>query len=250
MKIDVYSNMHNEEVILPFWLRHYETIADRIFIWEDESTDATKKILSKHPKVTFLPMEKHGDDDVYWTTTLFPQYEKYSRCVADWVIIADADEFIYHPHLLNVLEEEKRKGTQVIQCSGFTMISEGLPTTTGQIYDEIKIGLPDKTESKWTIHSANIRVRYPKGRHGPIHEHNAFVRNRETGIKLLHYRYLGEKYFEERDKKILERNRMVYHFKKEYSRQESRTRPDGTRGPVLDWYAERKGRATNVVDNL
>ena len=250
MKIDVYSNMYNEEVIVSYWLRHYETIADRIFIWDDDSTDATRKILVKNSKVTFLPMEKHGDDDGYWTTTLFPQYEKYSRGLADWVIIADADEFIYHPHLLDVLRQEKEKGTQIIQCAGYTMISEKLPTTAGQIYDEIKLGLPDGMESKWTIHSPDITIRFGRGRHGPVHNHGAYVRDRHTGIKLLHYRYFGDENYENHDKKILERNRMVFHFTKEYSRQEPRTLPDKTRGSALDWFAAHKAEATNVVDPI
>lgn len=250
MKIDVYSNMYNEEFLVPYWLRHYETIADRIFIWEDESTDSTKKILSKHPKVIFLPMEKHGDDDGYWTTCLFPQYETYSRGVSDWVIIADADEFIYHPQILEVLKKAKKQGVQLVKCSGFTMISENPPTTRGQIYDEIKLGLPDQTESKWTIHSPQVHIRYGRGRHvKPLHNRSC-VLGTETGIKLLHYRYLGKNYFEERDKKIFERNKMVYRFTKEYSRNEHRTMPDKTRGSALDWFAQHKKEAKNVVDDI
>lgn len=36
MKIDVFSIMRNEEDLLPYFLRHYETFADRIFIFDSK----------------------------------------------------------------------------------------------------------------------------------------------------------------------------------------------------------------------
>ena len=248
--IDVYSNMFNEEFIVPYWLRHYETFADRIFIWDDASTDRTKELLSKSSKVTFLPMEKHGDDDGYWTQVLFPRYEQYSRGVADWVIIADADEFIYHSNLLGVLAGEKERKTQLIRCEGFAMVSENPPTTSNQIYEEIKMGLPDVLESKWTIFSPDATIRYGRGRHVKPLCQKGCTQSNTTGIKLLHYRYLGAQFFEEHDQKLCERLRMIYHFKKEYSHQVKRTLPDRTRGVALDWYATHKNEAKNVVDNI
>ena len=247
MKVDVYSIMHNEEQILPYWLRHYDTIADRIFVWDDDSTDGTRAILSRHPKVTILPIGKHNSNDAYWVTSVFPQYEHISRGLADWVVIADADEFIYHPRLLDVLKREKDQGTQLIHCAGYTMISDGLPATTGQIYDEIKLGLPDGMESKWTIHSPDIQVRYAKGRHGPVHNRLAFVRNRHTGIKLLHYRYLGDKYLEDHNKKLFTRHKLMDNIAGEYSSQERHTCPDLSKGPLLDWFTAHKKEAVNVV---
>jgi len=244
MKVDVYSNMHNEEAILPYWLRHYETIADRIFVRDDESTDGTRAMLSRHPKVTILSIGKHNSDDAYWVTYLFPQYEHISRGLADWVIIADADEFVYHPAMHRILEKAKDQSIQVILCRGFSTVAESFPATSGPIYDEIKLGFPDRMESKWTIHSPDVQIRFAKGRHGPVHNHLAYARSRNTGIKLLHYRYLGENYFEQRDKKIYGR------LNKEYSRQNPRTRPDGSKGSMLDWYAQHIGEATDVLGDI
>jgi len=248
MKIDVYSNMHNEEQILPYWLRHYDMVADRIFIWDDESNDRTVEILSQNPKVTFLDMGQHGDDDAYWVTGMFPQYEQHSIGFADWVIVADADEFIYHPRLIDVLEEEKGKGTQVIQCSGYAMVADSFPTSDGQIWEEIKLGLPDSLMSKWTIHAAIPGIRFGKGRHGPVHNQRAFIRDRGTGIKLLHYRYMGDEYFQNRDWTVLKRNGEFFHKNYTYSPKRKVTLPDRTRGAALYWYQDHAKEATNVVD--
>lgn len=251
MKIDVYSNMYNEEFMLPYWLRHYETFADRIFIWDDHSTDRTLEILSKHPKVTMLPRDKHGHHDHYYVTDLYPQYEQYSRGVSDWVMIADADEFIYHPHLREVLEKAKEQGIQVLQCDGFSMLSEDLPTKNGQIYDEIKIGVPDKAESKWTIHSPNIHIRYKKGRHGPPSVEGEFRRSagRGSGIKLLHYRYLTKEYIESREKKNIEQINFAYPGNDwAYTLESNRTFPSGEKMKIDEWLAKHKTDVVNVIN--
>lgn len=247
MGIDVYSVMYNEEFILPYFLRHYETIADRIFVWEDNSTDNTRKILEAHPKVTILPMDKHGDNDIYWVTELFPQYEIYSP-LADWVIIADADEFVYHPELLKYLKEEKEKGTRLLQCAGFSMVSDHLPTTSGQIYDEIQLGLPDKLESKWTIFSPDIWIRFHKGRHGRPRRKYCGNAHRNSDIKLLHYRYMGEKFYEDRNIRNVERMELSFQQGFKYSKDQKNTMPDGRRAVPLDWFSENKDKAVNVIE--
>lgn len=248
LKIDVYSNVYNEAFMMPYFLRHYETFADRIFIWDDESTDGTLDILAKHPKVTVLPMEFHGSNDHYWVEKLFPQYEQISRGVADWVMIADADEFIYHPRLLEVLEQEKTKGTKLIQCWGYSMVADRLPTTTGQIYDEIKFGLHDKWMSKWSIFSPDIYLRFHRGRHGRPIRNRSGGANRAAGIKLLHYRYIGERYFEERLIRNRERLEVAYHEGIPYHRGKWHNMPDGTRASPIDWFLKHKAEAVNVVD--
>ena len=247
MKVDLFAVMYNEEFMLPYFLRHYEKFVDRIFVWNDDSTDRTLEILQSHPKVTVLPMEVHGDNDPYWITSLYPQYEQLSRNIADYVICADTDEFIYHPDILSILEQEKEKGTQVIYCKGYTMISENLPVTTGQIYEEIKLGLPDKLESKWTIHSPDIHIRHRKGRHSAPHIQGEFIANPATGIKLLHYRFISETYFEYRNK--INRDRLMLSFPG-CNPVRKRTMPDRSRDDPLKWFREHKDQAVNVVDDL
>jgi len=241
--------MYNEAQLAPFWLRHYAPLADRIFVWDDHSTDGTAELLSREPKVTLLPMDpgQHGDNDPYWVKDLFPQYEQHSRGEADWVIVADADEFILHPDLLGVLRQQLALGIQMLKCEGYIMVADRFPADRGQqIYDEIQLGLPDRMMSKWTIHSADISVRFRKGRHGPS-GHRHFKHNPEAGIRLLHYRYFGDDYYAARTNRNVERNDMVFHHGLKYDPQAPQTLPDGTIGSAPEWFRDHRHEAVNVV---
>lgn len=249
MRIDVYSIMFNEAFMLPYFLRHYETIADRIFVWDDESTDGTREILRQHPKVTLLETpEVHGIHEGYWITKLWPRYKTLSRGQADYVICVDADEFAHHPNgLVSVLEEQKKLGTQLIHCRGYTMLSEGLPTTTDQIYDEIKLGVRDRWSSKWCLFSPDIELEFQRGRHGYPKVASDVVWRKEIGVRLLHYRYLGPKYFEKRDERNANRIGVAEGKERAYSPTAKHNLPDGRRGVPLPWYESNKLKAIDVT---
>ena len=65
--IDVYGIVRNEEFLLPYFLRHYETFAYRIFICDDHTTDRTREIAKTHAKVSLLdyPANQHPES---WTS--------------------------------------------------------------------------------------------------------------------------------------------------------------------------------------
>jgi len=245
MKIDVYSTMHNEELILPYWLRHYERFAERIFIWEDESTDQTRKILEAHPKVTLLPVEKHGIDDTYWVNHLWTRYKKLSRGMADWVMIVDADEFIYHPRLVEKLADWKQKnsGPQVAYCHGFLMMHHQFPFTDGQIYEEVNTGVYDALQSKRCIFTPDIYIRYRPGRHHVVKIQPDSIERIDKKMKLLHFKFLGEGYFMARCRRNMERmSKQNISYKYHYHNDIA-----GKKGHSLFWYRENKGRIHKVI---
>ena len=246
LKIDVYVMVHNEEFILPYFLRHYGSFSNKIVAFEDQSTDNSRKILEAYPNTIIVEPEEHGINEKYWTSTLWPMYEEISRGQVDYVIQVDADEFVYHPDLLSILEQEKNKGTQMIFCKGYTMVADDLPMTDEQIYAEIRKGLPDRWSGKWALYDPSIHLRYGDGRHKVV-DTNATNLNSHTGIKILHYRYLGKRYFEDRDIRNRKRFNVTDKIELEYSPTRRHNLPDGTRGVKLDWYANNKSKAEDVV---
>ena len=245
LKIDVYVMVHNEEFILPYFLRHYD-FAQNIYAFEDQSTDRSRKILERDSRVTIIEPEKHGINEKYWTSELWPMYEIFSH-KADYVIQVDADEFVYHPDLLSILQNRKEQGIQQIFCRGYTMVADKLPTMGGQLCRKIKLGLPDKLSSKWVIFDPQIRLRYGDGRHKVL-ETSATKLDSKTDIRILHYRWLGKQYFEERDKRNRQRFNIHDGVDLAYDPNRKHNLPDGSRGIKLQWYAEHKDEATNVVD--
>jgi glycosyltransferase involved in cell wall biosynthesis len=244
--VDVYVMVHNEEFILPYFLRHYGAFARQIIAFEDQSTDRSREILEAHPAVRVIEPEQHGINEKYWTGTLWPMYEKISRGKVDYVMQVDADEFVYHPDLLRILEYERAQGIQEIHCRGYTMVAEQMPSTTGQIYDEIRRGLPDRLSSKWAVFDPMIHLRYGDGRH-KVRESSAIRADGKSGLKLLHYRYLGSRYFEERDQRNRKRFNIHDGIETEYNPQRKHNLPDGSRGAKLDWYAAHRGEAVEVI---
>ena len=256
MKIDVYVMVYNEEFLLPYFLKHYGSFAQNIYAFYDKSPDNSRKILSQHPKVTIIDLEEHGLNEGYWISELWTKYEEFSRGKADWVVLVDVDEFLYHSNLMEVLKREKELGTQLIQPQGFTMFSEALPTTTGQIYDEIKNGLPDYWATQCCLFDPDIYIRFRPGCHSVLELQNniSFKKGKLIGVKMLHYRYFGRKYLEDRDEKNFSRYFIgvspptvsaIMRWKNK-----SHQLPDRTRGNRYEWFEKHKPEAYNVVGNM
>jgi glycosyltransferase involved in cell wall biosynthesis len=208
VKVDVYTITYNEGKLLPYFLRHYESFADRIFAWDDGSDDGTREILDAHPKVKVLPHHLGKIDDIYFVQKLWPQYMQ-SRGYADFVICAESDEFVYHPNMLGKLEELQSEGIQKVCCKGFQMHHDKFPDTDGQIYDEAKFGSYDPKLSKTILFDPNVSMKWTAGRHHCAREKFSVY---NTGISLLHYRLLGYDFYIQKMKKRLNRVSDPWHI--------------------------------------
>jgi hypothetical protein len=143
-KIQVLILTYNEETILPYTLRHYKTFADRITVYDAFSTDNTRNICREHGAVV-LDWKTDGLNDTIAKHVKSTGWINDHR--SDWVICADADELVYFPKGIQyTLEQYDTLGIGVVKTKGFEMFSETLPTTSGQIYEEINMGGHD---DKW-----------------------------------------------------------------------------------------------------
>jgi hypothetical protein len=209
MIIHLYSTMRNEEKIIPYFFRHYDKFIDQYYISEDHSTDRTLELLKAHPKVTLQPIGYDGIDEFIIAKWYSETYKTHSRGIADWVICADADEFIYHVDIIERLKNLQVDGVQVVLCAGRQMLADHFPATDGQIYDEIKEGIIDSDYSKCILFQPCIDINFSPGRHwnGPdSYAHrpritpNAVIFDKED-ILNLHYACLGIEYLRERHAK-------------------------------------------------
>jgi len=163
MRIWLYCICRNESKLMPYFLRHYASWVDQLIFYDDQSTDGTREMIAACPKAVLRdwPGEHGIVDDQFLDFANQQWMEAIGK--SEWVIWVDADEFLYHPNILSLLDGYLSEGVELPQVQGYLMISDHFPTTTGQIYDEIRTGIPDDIWSKQAIFRGNMK--WNMGRH-------------------------------------------------------------------------------------
>jgi hypothetical protein len=201
MKIWVFSVCYNEEAILPFWLRHYGSFAERILVWDDKSTDSSRSILKTHPKVSLQdwPWNTGIDEDRFLKFAV--ETYKQARGQADWVMWVDCDELIYHPDMPALLTASVY---EVLPTTGFNMVGDGLPQDDGrQLWEQMPLGVAAPVYSKPVVFMPRVDISWNRGKHAMVSCNGRVAP--DAPLKLLHYRYLGHNFTTTRNAKNYQR---------------------------------------------
>lgn len=191
--VHFYTICWNEEYMLKYFFKYYDQFVDRYVFFDDGSTDQTLDILERHPRAEIRSFE-HQDKDSKVMSGQHVQNSvwKESRGIADWVITASVDEFLYTPDLTNYLAKCTREGVTTIPALGYQMISETLPSSDQNLLDVVKRGCPWKQMNKLIIFNPNkiSEINHQIGRHRaqPAGEVKYPAIDE---LLLLHYRYLS-----------------------------------------------------------
>jgi glycosyltransferase involved in cell wall biosynthesis len=193
--ITVITITYNEERIIPFFLKYYSTFADHIVVYDNLSSDNTKKICEefKGCKITVIEYNSNDllDDSIY----LEIKNNAYKNYDTDYCIIVDVDEFLYCTDLKKFLYEHKDILT--FKATGFNMISKEFPEKDNIL--QIKSGVRDATFDKCVLFKNNYisKIEYHPG----CHSGNFFDTNNNkvipfctNYIKLLHYKFMSFEY--------------------------------------------------------
>jgi hypothetical protein len=200
MKIHAYIIAWNEEKILPFTLDYYSKFCEKIYIYDNMSTDSSDKIYKKYEKVIVKkwdsPEKKYND--VVLSELKSNIYKQSRKHKVDWVIVCDCDEYLYHENLLEKLKEYREKGITMPKIDGHDMFSESFPEYDGDlITNKVKIGSETYGPMcKNIIFNPNLEVKYTPGAHSNQTPNAIFSDKAE--LKLLHYKFLGKEYVLER----------------------------------------------------
>lgn len=93
MKITVIVNVFNEELMLPFFLKHYTDEVDEIVaLLDQKSKDDTKELLKANPKVKIVPIKYLRNYNAEVTSAINVIIQKSD---SDWIIPVDVDEFVF-----------------------------------------------------------------------------------------------------------------------------------------------------------
>ncbi len=194
MRIDLYTRCWNDAHMLGFFFRHYEPIVRRYVVFDDGSTDGSLDVLRSNPKVELRPMPEYSDPDSYVASGLAVVEDcwKESRGIADWVIVTDIDEHLYHPHVENYLAICKNQGVTIIPALGYQMMAEQFPPEGCLLSGAVTTGAPSGKLSKMSIFSPDEieATNFAPGRHSAMLRGNVIAPSRDE-LLLLHYKYLG-----------------------------------------------------------
>lgn len=240
MVLEIYAICYNEEKMIPYFMRHYSQFANMVTIFDNMSTDKSRSLIMNHDtriNIMLIPYDSNNQirDDIY----LDIKNSCYKNSKADWVIVCDIDEFVYHPDILNILENTK---ATIIRPEGFEMFSEIFPTTDKMIYDEIKTGIPYPNSSKMCLFKPQeVEINFTPGCHLANPTGNVVIDDK-SGIKLLHYKHLSRKYVIERYTQYVSRLSDINKSKKwgvHYLQTEKE---------INDWFDKHLKSVKNVVD--
>jgi Glycosyl transferase family 2/Methyltransferase domain len=210
MKIDLYARCWNERDMLPFFFLHYDKLVQRYIIYDDASTDNSQEILRLNPKVELRPMPPYSDPESRIRSALALQETcwRESRGIADWVIITDIDEHLYHPDMYGYLAQCRAQGVTIIPALGYQMLSEHFPEHKTLLCQSLTRGACDLVYSKLGIFSPNEidAVNYTQGRHSAAPKGRVVLPARDE-LLLLHYHYLGFERVRKRNAQFVTRQR-------------------------------------------
>jgi glycosyltransferase involved in cell wall biosynthesis len=191
MKIETYCLANNEEKLMPYFMRHYTQFSDVILL-ESNSTDRTVDI-AKDMGAEIWHYDREDEINDQWFMDVKNSCWRDSE--ADWVIIVDADEFVYHPDIKSILETTK---STIFLPRLFNMFSEKFPTTAGQIYEEVTGGRDGGGKMNLFKPSEIKYINYGPGCHAANPIGNVKL-NITSDILTLHMRFLSIEYVIERN---------------------------------------------------
>jgi hypothetical protein len=206
-RVHLYAQCWNDEFMLPYFFRHYDSFVDRYIIFDDGSTDRSQAILADHPKVE-LRRFVWSDPDSFAASeqALSNRCWKESRDEADWVIVTDVDEHLFHPAMPQYLASCADAGVTVVPALGFQMICQALPDEAALLHQAAVRGAPWHDMMKASIFNPREieEINFEPGRHraGPVGNLRAPERDE---VLLLHYKYLGQQRTYARQRELLRR---------------------------------------------
>lgn len=191
--------------MLPFFFAHYDNLVDEYRVFDNGSTDRSLAILEAHPKVRLTHFKVPGSSFVEEERRLSDEIWKHSRGKADWVIVLDIDEHVFHPDLLGYLARCKADGVTAIRAIGYEMVSESFPTGDARLCEQITTGCRSVGHNKFCIFDpdAITESHFGPGRHQAWPEGNV-VWPKSPEVLMLHYKQLGVDYVAARSAELFQ----------------------------------------------
>lgn len=192
--VHAYFLCYNEATILPHLLKHYLSFCDKVCILDNFSTDNSVQIVNSFRNTEVLSYNSGNElrDDIY--IQVKNTVWKRSIGIADYVIVGDADEFLYHKDIESYIQKASQNGITIFKPRGYHMVGdEDLDLgKNDNIFEKVTKGVKTDVLNKMMMFDCNKikEINYSFGCHmaNPVGE----VKLLDDGeLKMCHYKFLG-----------------------------------------------------------
>ena len=192
--VHYYAVCWNEERMLPFVFRHYDGFVSRYVFYDNESTDDSQRIIQSHPNSYVKTFHTDGFDDNVHNMIKNSCWKK-SRGRADYVIVCDVDEMLYHKEMQQMLTHAHKNHISFFQPEGWDMYSETFPPSNSTLTETVTKGTRNKGYGKCILFDPHriVDINYEPGAHF-CHPTGMVKTSEDYDLKVLHYKNLGLDY--------------------------------------------------------
>lgn len=182
MEITIFSLCWNEEVILPYYFKHYKTIFPnaKFVIYDNMSTDNSREIIKKNGGVIFdFESNNQSREDLQMSV----RNNCWKSASTDWVIVCDIDEFLeIESAYLSITKDT------IIKAEGYEMVDDTYDL------DKLKLGTRNNYLDKCILFNKKYvkEINYSNGCHDcePI----GIVNYNKKRVVLKHIKYFKLEY--------------------------------------------------------
>lgn len=197
--VEAFILCFNESKMIEHTLNYYSKFCNKITIIDNQSTDDSVAIVNeKFPDVSIIELDTGGEyrEDIQ----TYVRNNIWKGSEADYVIMADMDEFIVDEKLVDKLKEMKRQNIAIPKVTGYNMVSDTFPDDYSTLLtNQVTKGFRDNNFDKHILFSPKLveAINFGPGSHfcRPKYAKGVDPKKDDTfELTLLHFKYLGRAY--------------------------------------------------------
>jgi len=137
MRIALITLCYNEMEILPWAVDYWKEFADKVVVYDNESTDGSIEFLRQFPWVDLKTYHTEGMNDLVVTAIKNNAWKQYADY--DWIVVCDMDEMLYAKDgVRNVLESYNASSAGIIYPQWYALVSDNVPLYNGELLHRIR----------------------------------------------------------------------------------------------------------------